>query len=425
MTTTANTTRTEARQALLAEVQAYAQANYDKGWDVVIETYTDAQLDEAIGRARTLKGALKALEVVVDVHADGMANAAIEGATTPEELAAAEQAAPTEAPEPTVTPSAGTAQGKLTTTRLRKGVRVLVDAERLVPATTKTGARQVPVLEVAKRIDGRGYEVVTPLGVIGTGNGTQTWVLAGPSTMAEFDTLAAVPAHMRTDEQNRRVHKLGNLWENTQAGRDALGTFVQEAAAEAPAEQATAQAAGWPAPGTVKLAYATFKGHGRADRLVYGPQGETGAQVNVTAEASPQGITLRAVDDNQIVASFGVAHKFWATPATASKPAGKAAGKAAQRPAGPATGLGAGVARKAGPWTRGQDVGDGYVVRWPHASYALCRKGDGKGASWRVLVADGHVFDGALTGAGAQDYASTYVAKHGLARAGRKAAAGE
>ena len=43
---------------LLYQVRKYAEANYDSGWDSLVECATDKELLEAIGKARTFKGAL-------------------------------------------------------------------------------------------------------------------------------------------------------------------------------------------------------------------------------------------------------------------------------------------------------------------------------------------------------------------------------
>jgi hypothetical protein len=62
---------TPKRQALIAAIRAHAVANYGRGgWDVIVEAFDDAQISEVIGRARTLKGALKKFAPVNDVIAD-------------------------------------------------------------------------------------------------------------------------------------------------------------------------------------------------------------------------------------------------------------------------------------------------------------------------------------------------------------------
>lgn len=43
---------------LLAQVRKHAEANYNKGWDTLVECASDEELLEAIGKARTFKGAL-------------------------------------------------------------------------------------------------------------------------------------------------------------------------------------------------------------------------------------------------------------------------------------------------------------------------------------------------------------------------------
>ena len=52
----ANATMTE----MIAHVRAYALDHYEQGgWDYVVEAFDDAELAEAIGKARTLDGAVR------------------------------------------------------------------------------------------------------------------------------------------------------------------------------------------------------------------------------------------------------------------------------------------------------------------------------------------------------------------------------
>ncbi len=44
---------------LLEQVKQYALDNYENGWDVIVECYTDAELLEAIGKRKTLKSVVK------------------------------------------------------------------------------------------------------------------------------------------------------------------------------------------------------------------------------------------------------------------------------------------------------------------------------------------------------------------------------
>jgi len=63
-------------KVVVAAVQAYALAHYNEGgWDVVYETYEDAELAEAIGGATTLRGALAKLRGPVSVWAERQAYA--------------------------------------------------------------------------------------------------------------------------------------------------------------------------------------------------------------------------------------------------------------------------------------------------------------------------------------------------------------
>lgn len=44
---------------LLRAVKEHAYANYDDGWDIVVECYTDKEVLDAIGGAKTEKGAIR------------------------------------------------------------------------------------------------------------------------------------------------------------------------------------------------------------------------------------------------------------------------------------------------------------------------------------------------------------------------------
>ena len=60
---------------LVEAVKAYALAHYeDGGWDVVVETYTDAEIADRIGAARTVKSALHAFAPLVDAWSDRQAD---------------------------------------------------------------------------------------------------------------------------------------------------------------------------------------------------------------------------------------------------------------------------------------------------------------------------------------------------------------
>ena len=48
-------------QELVAAVRAHAVANYTKdGWDYLVECWSDEEIAEEIGRARTVEGAIRA-----------------------------------------------------------------------------------------------------------------------------------------------------------------------------------------------------------------------------------------------------------------------------------------------------------------------------------------------------------------------------
>ena len=47
------------RQALVGAVKEYAEKNYERdGWDYIVETFLDEDIDKAIGEARTVNGAI-------------------------------------------------------------------------------------------------------------------------------------------------------------------------------------------------------------------------------------------------------------------------------------------------------------------------------------------------------------------------------
>lgn len=57
-------------------VKDYAQTHYnDGGWDVVIECWSDEDIAKCIEGARTPKGAIRKVAVIVGVYADRQADA--------------------------------------------------------------------------------------------------------------------------------------------------------------------------------------------------------------------------------------------------------------------------------------------------------------------------------------------------------------
>jgi hypothetical protein len=62
---------------LVPAVREHAQAHYSAGgWDVIVECWSDADIRAHIGRARTLRGAIRKLKRIVDVFAERQADAA-------------------------------------------------------------------------------------------------------------------------------------------------------------------------------------------------------------------------------------------------------------------------------------------------------------------------------------------------------------
>lgn len=63
---------------LIREIRAHALAHYnDGGWDVIVEAWEDKDIADAIGKARTLAGALRKLQPVIGVYAERQADAVI------------------------------------------------------------------------------------------------------------------------------------------------------------------------------------------------------------------------------------------------------------------------------------------------------------------------------------------------------------
>lgn len=56
--------------AILEAVKKYAADNYDLGWDIVVETFTDEEIIEALGAARSGPGAIRKLQELVTNFAD-------------------------------------------------------------------------------------------------------------------------------------------------------------------------------------------------------------------------------------------------------------------------------------------------------------------------------------------------------------------
>lgn len=57
------------KAALLAAVKAYASANYENGWDTVVECYTDEDILEIIGESFKAAGAISKVAKVVIAQA--------------------------------------------------------------------------------------------------------------------------------------------------------------------------------------------------------------------------------------------------------------------------------------------------------------------------------------------------------------------
>lgn len=59
---------------LLEAIKAYGTGNYNKGWDVIIECWTDEDITQYIGKTRTLYGAIAKLYSLVSLRKEQEAN---------------------------------------------------------------------------------------------------------------------------------------------------------------------------------------------------------------------------------------------------------------------------------------------------------------------------------------------------------------
>lgn len=53
---------------LIAKVREYALANYEQGWDVVVETYEDDEIAKVIGKVRTVQGAVDRMAKAIEPY---------------------------------------------------------------------------------------------------------------------------------------------------------------------------------------------------------------------------------------------------------------------------------------------------------------------------------------------------------------------
>jgi len=59
------------KDELVKAVKAHAIDNYETGgWDYLVECYSDAEVAELIGGARTVKGAIKKVAEVMGIKSD-------------------------------------------------------------------------------------------------------------------------------------------------------------------------------------------------------------------------------------------------------------------------------------------------------------------------------------------------------------------
>jgi len=59
------------RQQLIDAVKSHARDNYEEGgWDYLVECYEDSEIDELIGGATTIAGAIKKVAKVMGIKDD-------------------------------------------------------------------------------------------------------------------------------------------------------------------------------------------------------------------------------------------------------------------------------------------------------------------------------------------------------------------
>lgn len=56
------------QQTLIKGVRDYALSHYTRGWDVIIECYSDADIMEHIGNVRTVSGAIRKLSPMISAY---------------------------------------------------------------------------------------------------------------------------------------------------------------------------------------------------------------------------------------------------------------------------------------------------------------------------------------------------------------------
>jgi len=56
------------KKPLIEAVKKHAIDNYNKGWDVVAECWTDEEIEEELGEAKTPKEAIKVIGEIVGVY---------------------------------------------------------------------------------------------------------------------------------------------------------------------------------------------------------------------------------------------------------------------------------------------------------------------------------------------------------------------
>ena len=62
------------KQELIKAVKDHATKNYNKGWDIIVECYSDDEISEKLGGAKTKAGAIAKFGAIVSAHKEQESN---------------------------------------------------------------------------------------------------------------------------------------------------------------------------------------------------------------------------------------------------------------------------------------------------------------------------------------------------------------
>ena len=65
---------TYTKEELVSIVKAHAYDNYTKGWDIIVECYTDAEICQELGGAKTKAGAIAKFGAIVNLNKEAASN---------------------------------------------------------------------------------------------------------------------------------------------------------------------------------------------------------------------------------------------------------------------------------------------------------------------------------------------------------------